>query len=106
MRWLNSISPRTAPLSESQRAQESTLRRTRFRGASGLAVILATVLMLIAPANLYAKKYKSVATGNWGALATWNQSVNGGVTWVAATAAPGAAVGDTVQVNLGHTVTI
>lgn len=48
--------------------------------------------------------YRSVVTGNWNALATW-QSYNG-VAWVAATVLPTAAVAQTITIQSPNIVTI
>ena len=39
--------------------------------------------------NALSKKYRSnVSSGNWSTLATWQQSMNNGTTWVSATIVP------------------
>ena len=52
----------------------------------------------------YAQMYRTVASGSWTTLSTWESSSNGGLSWAAATASPTSASG-TIQILNGHTVT-
>lgn len=49
--------------------------------------------------------YRSLASGNWNATATWERSTDGGTSWVAAIATPTDADG-AITVRNGHTVTV
>jgi hypothetical protein len=52
------------------------------------------------------KQFRSnVASGNWGTLATWQQSMDNGTTWVAATTIPTSTDG-LVTIQSGHTITL
>jgi hypothetical protein len=51
------------------------------------------------------KQYLSITSGNWSLPATWQQSTDGGTTWVAATTAPISSDG-LVTVQSTHTVTL
>src|SRR5258708_1628965 len=77
------------------------LRRTSL--LAGL--VLAAVLSLI-PARAFAQAagdYRSKATGNWNATATWERF--DGTSWVAAVATPTSADG-AITIRSGHIVTI
>ncbi len=54
----------------------------------------------------YAKpeQYRSAASGNWSVASTWEKSTDGGTTWAAAGAPPGSALGSTITIRNGHTV--
>src|SRR5207249_3985511 len=47
--------------------------------------------------------YRSVASGPWHAFDTWEQSYNGGSSWVAATTSPTADNTTSITVRNGHT---
>ena len=51
------------------------------------------------------KTFKSCTSGDWNMLSTWQQSTDGGTTWVAATASPIITDG-AVTIQSGHTVTL
>lgn len=51
------------------------------------------------------KTFRSINSGNWNVLTTWQQSTNGGTTWVAAANLPLITDGS-VLVQSGHTVTL
>ncbi|MFZ4413725.1 MAG: PKD-like domain-containing protein, partial [Bacteroidales bacterium] len=52
------------------------------------------------------KQYRSnVTTGNWSTLGTWQQSMDGGVSWVAATTIPANTDG-LVTIQNGHTISL
>lgn len=55
--------------------------------------------------NSLPKKFRSVATGDWNSLVTWEQSMNDGNTWVAATTIP-ADTNDIVTIQSTDTVTL
>ncbi len=56
-------------------------------------------------ALLPAKQFRSLSSGNWNSTATWQQSTDGGTTWVNATTTP--TNGDvSVNIRNGHTVTV
>jgi hypothetical protein len=56
--------------------------------------------------NATTKQYRSnVASGNWGTLGTWQQSMDGGTTWVTATTIPASTDGQVTILN-GHNVTV
>jgi len=51
------------------------------------------------------KQFKSIATGNWGAATTWQESTDGGSSWAAATTIPTS--GDNlVTIQNSHTVSL
>ena len=50
-------------------------------------------------------QYRSLATGNWNATATWEKSTDGGGTWGTAATVPGNAATDIVLIRDSHTVT-
>ncbi len=50
--------------------------------------------------------YRSLASGPWNLLSTWEQSYNSGASWVSATASPNAANTSSITVRNGHTVTV
>ena len=50
-------------------------------------------------------QYKSVQDGNWNATSTWNQSIDGGSTWIAASSTPTDATADVITINNNVTVT-
>ncbi len=51
------------------------------------------------------KRFRSATTGNWSTNSTWQQSTNGGTSWVAATSTPTAA-DISVTIQNSHTVTL
>ncbi|NVO20891.1 MAG: T9SS type A sorting domain-containing protein [Bacteroidetes bacterium] len=51
------------------------------------------------------KYFRSNASGNWGTTGTWQQSTDGGTTWVAATTTPTNADGN-ITIRSGNTVTV
>jgi|GEM_PF-1103115 len=51
------------------------------------------------------KKFQSNGSGNWVTAATWQESTDGGTSWLSATAAPTSADG-LVTIRNGHTVTL
>ncbi len=51
------------------------------------------------------RQFRSAGNGNWNANATWEMSLNGGTSWVAATATPTSADG-AITIRNGHTVSI
>ena len=56
--------------------------------------------------NYYEPKYfRSVATGDWNSLSTWQESPNGTTGWVAATTIP-SAIDAQVNLQAGYTVTL
>jgi len=56
--------------------------------------------------SLVTDYFRSVQTGNWGAISTWESSPDNGVTaWAAATLTPTSA-SNTIQIRNGHTVTV
>jgi len=55
--------------------------------------------------NTPIKYFRSLANGNWNDISTWQQSTNGGVTWVSATTTPTITDGS-VSIQTGHTVTL
>jgi hypothetical protein len=50
--------------------------------------------------------YRSLASGPWNLLGTWEQSYDSGSTWVSATTSPNAANTSAITVRSGHTVTV
>lgn len=50
-------------------------------------------------------QYQSKQSGNWSATSTWERSLDGGSTWVAAVAAPTSSDG-AIFIRNGHTVTV
>jgi CheY-like chemotaxis protein len=72
------------------------------------AFLLACVATLLVPDVATATKYRTVATGNWSAIASWQRSVDGGQSWAPAGAGqtPGSAGGDTVLIRAGHSITL
>ena len=80
---------------------------TRSKITFGFCVLL-VALFFIAPFSGYTQTtgdYKSVATGNWATLSTWNYY--NGTSWVAATSYPGQNTGTgTVTIQGGYTVTL
>jgi hypothetical protein len=49
--------------------------------------------------------FRTVTSGNWGDISTWETSNNGGLTWVPATSTPDNSSGQITILN-GHTVTV
>jgi adenylyl- and sulfurtransferase ThiI len=79
---------------------------TRSRILAGLTTLAITVLPFLAPALAHAQvagDYRSAATGNWNATATWQRF--DGTSWVAAVATPTSTDG-AITIRSGHTVTI
>jgi hypothetical protein len=59
------------------------------------------ILLALAPI----KQFRSIQSGNWNATSTWQQSMDNGITWVAATSTPTSADG-TVIIQPTHVVTV
>lgn len=53
-----------------------------------LALTLLTCIFLLCTFTTKAQDYRSAASGNWHTLGTWEESTDGGTTWVPATAIP------------------
>ena len=63
-------------------------------------------ILLISETSFSANEYfRSVATGNWNATATWQMSTNSGGTWFAATITPNDSSGS-VTIQSPNTVTV
>lgn len=51
------------------------------------------------------KSFRSLSSGNWNSTTTWQQSINGGATWSAATSTPVSTDGS-ITIRSPHTVTV
>jgi len=68
--------------------------------------ILILIFIAISCSSVWSQNYyRSIATGNWNALATWQQSADN-ATWVAATVVPGTTNARNVTIQAAHTVTL
>ncbi len=59
------------------------------------------ILLALSPV----KQFRSIQSGNWNATSTWQQSMDNGATWMAATSTPTSADG-TVVIQSTHIVTV
>ena len=67
--------------------------------------VAGTAKLTVSGQQLASTLFRSRASGNWNALATWEQSTDSGATWAASTAfSP--ALGNQVYVQAGHTVAL
>src|SRR6185295_6090868 len=89
----------------SKSLEESSMSKSLFKMFS-LITMLALTLMALPMQSAQADAlgdYRSVASGNWNSISTW-ETFNG-TSWVAATATPTNSDG-VITIRNGHTVTI
>ena len=68
-------------------------------------IFILSCLFFIISNFSYSQEFRSIGSGNWSSLSTWEMSVNGGTTWIPAYVAPSSASGS-VTIQSGHTVTV
>ncbi|MBL7946354.1 MAG: hypothetical protein JNN32_09815, partial [Flavobacteriales bacterium] len=67
--------------------------------------LLLLALFLCGYSSARAQLFRSATSGAWNAIGTWQQSTDGGASWVPATATPTNASG-AITVRATHTVTV